>query len=84
MININLPAGLSHGVEVSMNGNGDFIRGGDYGDLFILIEESELGERYERNGSDVIINKYLNISANNFLQLEHVFQRWQSSGHLFR
>ncbi len=62
VININLPAGLSHGVEVSMNGNGDFIRGGDYGDLFILIEESELGERYDRNGSDVIINKYLNIS----------------------
>lgn len=62
VIEIDFPAGLSNGIEVSMRDKGDFIRGGLYGDLHILIIEDELGTRYNRKNGDIIISEKLNIS----------------------
>ena len=61
VINIRIPAGVTEGMQLSMNGKGNYpIRGGAYGDLLIAIEEVE-GEELKRDGQNVVYELYLSF-----------------------
>lgn len=62
VINIDIPAGVSEGIQLSMSGKGNAgQRGGMNGDLLITIEEIE-HEALTREGNNVIYNLYLNFA----------------------
>jgi molecular chaperone DnaJ len=60
-ITINIPAGVSEGMQLSMSGKGNAApRGGIPGDLIILIEELP-HETLKRDGINVIYDLYINF-----------------------
>lgn len=60
-ITINIPAGVSDGMQLSMSGKGNAApRGGVPGDLIILIEEIP-HESLHREGNNVIYDLYVNF-----------------------
>lgn len=60
-ISINIPAGVSEGMQLSMGGKGNAApRGGVPGDLIILIEEIP-HETLKREGINVIYDLYINF-----------------------
>lgn len=60
-ITINIPAGVSEGMQLSMSGKGNAApRGGIPGDLIILIEEIP-HETLHREGNNVIYDLYINF-----------------------
>ncbi|HZH54027.1 MAG TPA: DnaJ C-terminal domain-containing protein, partial [Sphingobacteriaceae bacterium] len=60
-ITINIPAGVSEGMQLSMGGKGNAApRGGVPGDLIILIEEIP-HETLKRDGNNVIYDLYINF-----------------------
>jgi len=60
-ISINIPAGVSEGMQLSMSGKGNAApRGGVPGDLIILIEEIP-HETLKRDGTNVIFDLYINF-----------------------
>jgi len=60
-ISINIPAGVSEGMQLSMSGKGNAApRGGVAGDLIILIEEVP-HEALKRDGLNVIYDLYINF-----------------------
>jgi len=61
-ISIDIPAGVSDGIQLSMSGKGNAgIRGGYAGDLLINVEET-LHHDLKRVENNVIFNLYLNIA----------------------
>lgn len=61
VISINIPAGVSEGMQLSMAGKGNEAPGGGMaGDLLILIEEKEDRE-LKRDGNNVMYDLYLNF-----------------------
>ncbi|MFD2599479.1 molecular chaperone DnaJ [Sphingobacterium corticis] len=61
-ISINIPAGVSEGMQLSMSGKGNAApRGGVPGDLIILIEELP-HETLKRDGINVIYDLYVNFA----------------------
>ncbi|MCY4778984.1 molecular chaperone DnaJ [Sphingobacterium sp. UT-1RO-CII-1] len=61
-ININIPAGVSEGMQLSMSGKGNAApRGGVPGDLIIAIEEIP-HETLKRDGINVIYDLYINFA----------------------
>lgn len=61
VININIPAGVSEGMQLSMRGKGNMPpRGGVPGDLIILIEEIE-DQELKREGNNVIYDLHINF-----------------------
>lgn len=61
-ISIDIPAGVSDGIQLSMSGKGNAgIRGGYAGDLLINIEENPHAD-LKRVDNNVIYNLYLNIA----------------------
>jgi molecular chaperone DnaJ len=61
VINIRIPAGVTEGMQLSMNGKGNYpIRGGAYGDLLIAIEEIA-DEELQRDGQNVVYELYLSF-----------------------
>lgn len=61
-ITINIPAGVSEGMQLSMSGKGNAApRGGIAGDLIILIEEVP-HETLKRDGINVIYDLYVNFA----------------------
>lgn len=61
-ISINIPAGVSEGMQLSMNGKGNAApRGGIPGDLIILIEEVP-HETLKRDGLNIIYDLYINFA----------------------
>ncbi len=61
-ISINIPAGVSEGMQLSMSGKGNAApRGGIPGDLIILIEEIP-HEALKRDGINVIYDLYINFA----------------------
>lgn len=61
-ISIDIPAGVSDGIQLSMSGKGNAgIRGGYAGDLLISIEETPHAE-LKRVENNVVYNLYLNIA----------------------
>lgn len=60
-ITINIPAGVSEGMQLSMSGKGNAApRGGIPGDLIILIEEVP-HESLKRDGVNVVYDLYINF-----------------------
>jgi len=60
-ITINIPAGVSEGMQLSMSGKGNAApRGGVPGDLIILIEEIP-HETLKRDGNNIIYDLYINF-----------------------
>jgi len=61
-ISINIPAGVSEGMQLSMSGKGNAApRGGIPGDLIILIEEVA-HESLKRDGLNIIYDLYINFA----------------------
>jgi molecular chaperone DnaJ len=61
-ITINIPAGVSEGMQLSMSGKGNAApRGGIPGDLIILVEEVP-HEQLKRDGINVIYDLYINFA----------------------
>lgn len=62
VVEINIPAGVGEGMQLSVSGKGNAARqGGLNGDLLVLIEEEEHKE-LEREGTDLIFNLSLNVT----------------------
>jgi len=61
VITLNIPAGVSEGMQLSMGGKGNEAPGGGMaGDLLILIEEKE-HDYLKRDGYNVVFDLYLNF-----------------------
>lgn len=61
IISVNIPAGVSEGIQLSMSGKGNAAaRGGIAGDLIIQIEE-EKHASLQRDGDNLIYEHYLSI-----------------------
>lgn len=59
VITLNIPAGVSDGMQLSMSGKGNAARrGGVNGDLIVLIEEQE-HEQLVRDGNDLLYNAFV-------------------------
>jgi molecular chaperone DnaJ len=60
IVEVEIPSGLSHGMQLSMNSYGNHIRDGVAGDLLIIIEE--LREMYfVREGNNIVCEKEISI-----------------------
>jgi molecular chaperone DnaJ len=60
-IKVNIPAGVSRGNYIPLNGQGNAgIRGGRAGDLIVVIDEA-LHKYFEREGDDIIYNLTISI-----------------------
>lgn len=60
-ISINIPAGVSEGMQLSMSGKGNAApRGGVPGDLIILIEET-LHETLKREGNNIVYDLHISF-----------------------
>lgn len=60
VIDINIPAGVSDGMRLSMSGKGNYIKQGNAGDLIITVRELK-ETNIERNGNDIYMR--YNIST---------------------
>ncbi|TGE15533.1 molecular chaperone DnaJ [Hymenobacter elongatus] len=61
VIPINIPAGVAEGMQLSMNGKGNYPeRGGVPGDLLIQIEE-EPHEMLKRDGNNIMFEQYISF-----------------------
>lgn len=61
-LEINIPAGVEDGMQLSMRGKGNAgMRGGPYGDLLITIEE-EQHEELHREGNNIVYDLYINFA----------------------
>jgi len=61
VISVNIPAGVSDGMQLSMSGKGNYPeRGGIPGDLIILIEEIP-DQHLKREGNNIAYDLYLNF-----------------------
>ncbi|MCC2547887.1 molecular chaperone DnaJ [Hymenobacter sp. BT175] len=61
IIPINIPAGVAEGMQLSMNGKGNYPeRGGVAGDLLIQIEE-EPHELLKRDGNNIMFDQYISF-----------------------
>lgn len=62
IIGINIPAGVEHGMQLSMSGKGNAgARDGVPGDLIILIEEQE-HKYFERDGNNLLHDTYISFT----------------------
>lgn len=57
---INIPAGVSDGMQLSLQGKGNEMPGGIAGDLIVLVEEVEHGELH-RDGNNIIYNLHISF-----------------------
>jgi len=61
IISIRVPAGVMEGMQLSIAGKGNYPqRGGQYGDLYVVIEETE-DEQLKRDGSNIIYDLYISF-----------------------
>lgn len=62
IISLNIPAGVSEGMQLSLSGKGNAgARGGIPGDLIVLIEEEKSAD-LERDGNNLIYNLFIGVS----------------------
>ncbi|MBW8051449.1 MAG: molecular chaperone DnaJ [Cytophagales bacterium] len=60
-ITVNIPAGVVDEMQLSMNGKGNAaVKGGEYGDLLIIIEEIE-DPQLIRDGNNIVYDLYLSF-----------------------
>lgn len=59
-IDVNIPKGVSTGMQLRMQSWGNHIRNGVPGDLFIIIEEKQ-DFSYKRDGNNIIVEKNISV-----------------------
>lgn len=59
-IDVDIPAGVSTGMQLSMTGYGNFIRNGLAGDLHIVVEEIK-DYSFQREGNNIIVEKTISV-----------------------
>lgn len=60
IVDVQIPAGVSSGMQLSMHGFGNHIRGGIPGDLYIVVEETQ-DFSYRREGNNILIEKTISV-----------------------
>lgn len=60
VITVQIPAGVSEGMQLSMSGKGNEVAGGIPGDLLIVVEEQE-DDTLRRDGNNVVYELYLSF-----------------------
>lgn len=59
-IDINIPAGVSTGMQMNLSGYGNHIKNGQPGDLVVVFEE-ERDFSYKRDGNNLIVEKTISV-----------------------
>lgn len=59
-VDVEIPAGVSNGMQMAMNEFGNSIRNGDYGDLHIIFDEIR-DTYFRREGGNIIIDKEISV-----------------------
>lgn len=59
-IDVDIPAGVSNGMQLSMNGYGNHVRNGQAGDLHIVIEEIA-DYSFKRENNNIIVEKTISV-----------------------
>ena len=59
-IDVDIPAGVSNGMQLSMSGYGNHIRNGMPGDLHIIVEELR-DHSFTREGNNIIVEKTISV-----------------------
>lgn len=59
-IDVDIPAGVSSGMQLSMSGYGNHIRNGLAGDLHIIVEEIR-DYSFQREGNNIIVEKTISV-----------------------
>ena len=60
VVDIQVPAGVSNGMQLSMNGYGNYARNGQAGDLQIIIEEIR-DNSFQRENNNIIVEKKISV-----------------------
>lgn len=60
VVDVQIPAGVSTGMQLKMDGYGNHIRDGVPGDLYVIIEEAQ-DFSYKRDGNNLIIEKTISV-----------------------
>ena len=59
-LDVNIPAGVSNGMQMNMPGYGNYIRNGMPGDLHIVVEEIR-DNSFVREGNNIIVEKTISV-----------------------
>lgn len=59
-VDVDIPAGVSTGMQLSMSGYGNFIRNGLAGDLHIIVEEIR-DYSFQREANNIIVEKTISV-----------------------
>lgn len=60
IIDIDIPFGISSGMMFNIPGRGNYVRGGEYGNLNIIVEEV-YDKNYSREDNNIIIEKAISV-----------------------
>ena len=60
VVDVEIPKGVSNGMQLAMQGFGNFIKNGSAGDLQIIIEEVA-DYSYKREGNNIIVEKTISV-----------------------
>ena len=60
VVDVQIPAGVSNGMQMSMPGFGNEVRDGIPGDLFILVEEAQ-DFSFKREANNIIVEKSISV-----------------------
>jgi molecular chaperone DnaJ len=60
VVDVEIPVGVSNGMQLTMHGYGSFIRDGVPGDLHILVEEAQ-DFSYKREGNNIVVDKTISV-----------------------
>lgn len=60
VVDVEIPVGVSSGMQLTMQGFGNNVRGGVPGDLYIIVEE-EQNFSYKREGNNLIVEKTISV-----------------------
>lgn len=60
VVDVEIPVGVSTGMQLTMQGYGSFARDGIAGDLHILVEEAQ-DFSYKREGNNIIVEKTISV-----------------------
>ena len=60
VIDVEIPAGVSNGMQLTMQNFGNNVRDGIPGDLYILVEEAQ-DFSYKREGNNIIVEKTISV-----------------------
>lgn len=60
IVDVQIPAGVSTGMQLNMQGFGNHVRGGIPGDLYIVVEEAQ-DFSYRRDGNNIFVDKTISV-----------------------